>query len=113
MGVGCNGDKLSQGELVSASPISSTLNPGVELVTTDESKTVIAEFHRAQRKQKARLAVQPAGVNMLDYIILTFVFAETKRREREAGLKSSGSGTGLLIFLVYRHVYPAIKGGGG
>ena len=113
MGVGRNGDKLSQGELVSASPVSSTLNRGVELVTTDENKTVIAEFHCAQRKQKARLVVQPAGVNMLDYIILTFIFADTKRREREAGLKSSGGGTGLLIFLAYRHVYPAIMGGGG
>jgi len=65
---------------------SSTLNHGMELVTTDEKKTVIAEFHHAHYfrwKQKARLEVQPAGVDMLDYIVLTFVFAEDKRRERE------------------------------
>jgi len=57
-----------------------------KLVTTDEKKTVIAEFHRARyfiKKQKARLEVQPAGMNMLDYIILTFVFVENARRERE------------------------------
>ena len=48
---------------------------------------MIAEFHRAHhitKKRKARLEVQPAGMRMLDYIVLTFVFAEHKRREREA-----------------------------
>jgi len=57
-----------------------------KLVTTDEKKTVIAEFHRAHhifKKRKARLEVQPAGMHMLDYIILTFVIVERKRRERE------------------------------
>ena len=69
----------------------------VKLVTADEKKTVIAEFHRAHhimKKKKARLEVQPAGMNMLDYIILTFVFAENKRRERETRAKSSGGGGG-------------------
>ena len=62
----------------------------MKLVTTDEKKTVIAEFHRARyfvKKQKARLEVKPAGMEMLDYIILTFVFAESKRRERETRAK--------------------------
>ena len=92
MGVGGNGDELSKGELSPSALLeSSTLNHSVELVTTDEKKTVIAEFHRAHyftKKQKARLEVQPAGVVMLDYIILTFVFAENKRKEREARAKS-------------------------
>ena len=65
----------------------------MKLVTTDENKTVIAEFHRAHHflnKRKARLEVQPAGIEMLDYIVLTFVFAECKRREREERARSSG-----------------------
>ena len=65
----------------------------VKLVTTDE-KTVIAEFHRAhhfRRKEKPRLEVQPAGMDMLDDIILTFVFADSKRRERETRLRAAGA----------------------
>jgi len=57
-----------------------------KLVTTDEKKTEIAKFHRAHyitKKQKPRLEVQQAGMDMLDYIVLTFVLAEQKRRERE------------------------------
>ncbi|KAF9644778.1 hypothetical protein BDM02DRAFT_843365 [Thelephora ganbajun] len=68
-----------------------------KLVTTDEKKTVIAEFHRAHyfmKRRKARLEVQPAGMHMLDYIVLTFVFAEDKRRERERRANSSGGGGG-------------------
>ncbi|KAF9649437.1 hypothetical protein BDM02DRAFT_3113862 [Thelephora ganbajun] len=58
-----------------------------KLVTADGEKTVIAEFHPPHyfiNKQKARLDVQPAGMGMLDYIVLTFVFVEQSRREREA-----------------------------
>ena len=58
----------------------------MKLVTTDEKKTEIAKFHRAHyitKRQKPRLEVQPAGMDMLDYIVLTFVLAEQKRRERE------------------------------
>jgi hypothetical protein len=68
-----------------------------KLVTTDEKKTVIAEFHRAHhftKREKPRLEVQPAGMNMLDYIILTFVFAENKRRDRERRAKSGNGGGG-------------------
>jgi len=65
----------------------------MKLVTNDEKKTVIAEFHRAHyftRKEKAKLEVQPAGMAMLDYIILTLVYVENKRRERETGGDSTG-----------------------
>ena len=67
------------------------------MVTTDEKKTVIAEFHRAHhftRREKPRLEVQPAGIDMLDYIVLTFVFAENKRRERETRMKAGKGGGG-------------------
>lgn len=65
----------------------------VKLVTIDEKKTVIAKFHRAQyfiNKRKARLEVKPEGMDMLDYIVVTFVFVEQTRREREAAAKSCG-----------------------
>jgi len=68
------------------------LNNSAKLVTTDEEETVVAEFHRAYyltNKRKARLEVQPAGMDMLDYIVLTFVFAEAKRRKRETAAKSN------------------------
>ena len=71
------------------------LNRGMKLVTADEKKTVIAEFHRPHyftNKQKARLEVQPTGMEMLDHIILTFVFAEQTRRERESSASSGGGG---------------------
>jgi len=76
----------------STSPVS-ILNHGMKLVIADEKKTVIAEFHTPHyliKRQKARLEVQPAGMDMLDYIILTFAFAERKRREREGRAKSYG-----------------------
>jgi hypothetical protein len=78
--------------LFPASPAPSTLNHGMKLVTADEKKTEIAEFHRAhhfRKKQKARLEVQPAGIDMLDHIVLTLVFAENKRRERETRARLS------------------------
>jgi len=85
---GMNYPKVSQ----SPTPLGySALNFRVKLVTTDEKKTIIAEFHRAHyftKRQKARLEIQPAGMRMLDYIVLTWVFAEYKREERERRAKS-------------------------
>lgn len=88
MGVGRFGRQLSQGKPIRrfVNTLCTGLNYGLKLVTMDEKKTVIAQFHRAHhftRKQKARLEVQPAGMNMLDHIVLTFVFVESNRRERE------------------------------
>ena len=71
----------------SNSPFFWMLNDSMKLVTLND-KTVIAEFHRPtlfRNKQKARLDIQPAGMDMLDHIILTFVFVDWTRREREAG----------------------------
>ena len=76
-----------------ASPLSSVLNYIMKLVAADD-KTEIAKFHRAHhfaKKQKARLKVQPARMDMLDHIILTFVFAEDKRRERETRARTTSS----------------------
>ena len=71
------------------------LNYSMKLVTTDEKKTDIAEYHRVRHileKQKAQIKVQLAGMGVLDCIVLTFVFAETKRREQARRARSSGGG---------------------
>jgi hypothetical protein len=68
------------------SPAFQTLDHTMQLVTTDEQKRVIAEFHPAHHlinSRRARLEVQPEGMKMLDLIILTFVYVERKRRQRE------------------------------
>ena len=88
---------LSQGESVLRLTVSSALTHGSKLVTADEKKTVIAEFHRAHhftKKEKARLEVQPAGIDMLDHIVLTWVFAESKRRDRQTRVKAASSSGG-------------------
>ena len=49
------------------------LNQSMKLVTVDEKKTVIAGLHRAhhfKNKQKARIEVHQAGMDILDYIIV-------------------------------------------
>ena len=93
MGVGSDGNEVSQGEPVLCLTGTPVLNNGLKLVTTDGKKTEIAKFHRARcflKKKKARLEVQPAGMDMLDHIILTFVFVEQRRRDRERAAQSGG-----------------------
>ncbi|KAF9784309.1 hypothetical protein BJ322DRAFT_1109032 [Thelephora terrestris] len=66
-----------------------------KLVTMDEKKTVIAQFHRAHyftKKQNARLQVEPSAMHMLDHIVLTFTYVESKRRERETQMTASTAG---------------------
>jgi hypothetical protein len=90
--MGMNYPKASFSSTPPASP-ESTLNHGMKLVTADEKKTVIAEFHRAchiLKKRKARIEVQPAGMEMLDHIVLTFAYAGYKRRERIRRASSGG-----------------------
>lgn len=97
MGHGRDGVGISQGELISALRYPPAHNRGMKLVTTDGKKTVIAEFHRAHhftRREKAKLEVQPAGMDMLDHIVLTWVFAESKRRDRQTRVKAASSSGG-------------------
>lgn len=66
----------------------------MKLVTTDENKKLIAEFHRAHhftRREKPKLEIQPEGMDMLDYIVLTFAFVEHKRKERKSRARASGA----------------------
>lgn len=84
--MGALGLHLPKVSFFSDSPVFWRLNDGMKLVTADEKKTVIAEFHRPNyfvHKQKARLDIQPEGMGMLDLIVVTFVYVERKRRQRE------------------------------
>jgi len=57
-----------------------------QLVTNNRKKKLIAELHKSRRvfgKRKAYLEVAPAGLTMLDQIVVSLVYVEKKRRERE------------------------------
>jgi hypothetical protein len=63
-----------------------------KLVTDDEARTPIARTHRRcygilGKRRKATLEVYPAGLHMLDLIIVTFVYVEHVRRDRERASK--------------------------
>lgn len=60
----------------------------------DGSKTVIAQFHRRNfmSGQKAYLELTPMAMDMLDHIIVTFVFADKKRRDREKRARYNSAG---------------------
>ena len=55
-------------------------------MTKNRKKKVIAEVHRAHRvfkRSKVHLEVAPAGLTMLDQIVVSLVYVEKKRRERK------------------------------
>ena len=54
-----------------------------QLVINDKSKTLIAQFHEASlfKKEKSYLEVTPAGMGMLDHIVVTFIPVEVRRRD--------------------------------
>ncbi|KAF9653260.1 hypothetical protein BDM02DRAFT_3107827 [Thelephora ganbajun] len=63
-----------------------------KLVTNNRKKKLIAELHKAHRlfrRSKAYLEIAPAGLTMLDQIVVSFVYVESKRRERK---QDSGDG---------------------
>lgn len=64
---------------------STKYEPQWRLVTDDSSETLIAQFYMANlfksKKEKSYLEVTPAGMAMLDHIIVTFIPVEVRRRE--------------------------------
>jgi len=65
------------------------------LISDDEQKTPIARTHRycsgfIGKARKASLEIYPAGQHMVDTIVVTWCFVETRRREREEAAKHSG-----------------------
>ena len=55
-------------------------------MTNNRKKTLVAELHKAHhvfRRRKAFLEIAPAGLVMLDQIVVSLVYVESKRREKE------------------------------
>jgi len=73
--------------------------PFLELETNDEASTPIASFHKADDKNKknARLEIFPPGEDIVDDIIVTYVFVEKVRQER-TGEAGHGPGAPYMIF---------------
>jgi uncharacterized membrane protein YgcG len=64
-------------------------------VTNNRKKRVVAELHKAHRvfrRRKAFLEIAPAGLAMLDQIVVSLVYVESKRREK--GDSGDGGGDG-------------------
>lgn len=56
-----------------------------QLVTKDRKKKLVAELHKAHRfirRRKGYLAIAPAGLTMLDQIVVSLVYVEKTRREK-------------------------------
>jgi len=55
----------------------------LQLVIDDPNETLIARFHPASlfKKEKSYLEVTPAGMDMLDHILVTFIPVEVRRRQ--------------------------------
>jgi len=66
-----------------------------ELILNDGSETTVAKFHKksgiAGGSQPACLEIFPIGEHMVDTILVTFIYVEKKRRNRERALRSSGA----------------------
>ena len=57
--------------------------PGLQLLINDPGKALIAHFHPTGpfKKQNPYMVVTPAGMDMLDHIIVTYIPVEVRRRE--------------------------------
>ncbi|KAF9232128.1 hypothetical protein BU15DRAFT_55372, partial [Melanogaster broomeanus] len=71
----------------------------VVLSLDDESRSEIARYHRATvgiigKKRKASLEIAPQAEHMLDLVILTFIYVEKLRMDKETRRKRGASGGG-------------------
>ncbi|KAJ7576119.1 hypothetical protein C8J56DRAFT_1117496 [Mycena floridula] len=65
------------------------------LVTDDKAQTPIATFHRRRwlfGKRKAYLEIFPEGMHFVNVILVTFVYIEKLRRDKERAAKRHGAG---------------------
>ncbi|KAF8838893.1 hypothetical protein BDN67DRAFT_933052 [Paxillus ammoniavirescens] len=69
----------------------------VVLSRDEESRTEVARYHRGSLgiigpKKKPCLDVHPDVMHMLDLIVLTFVYVEKLRKDKERAARSNGGG---------------------
>ncbi|KAG1885234.1 hypothetical protein F4604DRAFT_1730553 [Suillus subluteus] len=72
----------------------------VVLSRDDASRTEVARFHRATlgivgRKRKAMLQVSPEVAHMMDTIIMTFIYVEKLRKDKERASRNAAASGGL------------------
>jgi len=70
-----------------------------KLILNDGSKSTVAKFHHKKLgivggSRPACLEIFPIGEHMVDTILVTFIYVEKKRKDRERALRSSGGGGG-------------------
>lgn len=68
-----------------------------QLVTKNRKKELVAELHKAHRfirRRKGYLAIAPAGLTMLDQIVVSLVYVEKTRREKRYSEDEGDSGGG-------------------
>ncbi|KII89460.1 hypothetical protein PLICRDRAFT_41120 [Plicaturopsis crispa FD-325 SS-3] len=68
------------------------------LVRSDDSKSIVATFSAPSSifsmSRPVVLSVAPAGMGILDDLIATFIYMETKRRKRKQRARRRAGGTG-------------------
>ena len=70
-----------------------------KLYTKDASKTLVAAFHRRRLgiigdARPASLEICPQGQHMVDLIVVTFIFVEKLRSDKERLRRSARAGGG-------------------
>lgn len=87
-----------QGNFVPASPLSlSNWCLSWQLFLNDSSNTPVAVFHRRRlgifrERRPASLEIFPEGQRIIDLILVTFIYVEKLRDEREKAAQSSHGG---------------------
>lgn len=72
-----------------------------QLSYDDASQAEVARYHRANlgvigKRSSAFLEITPEGEHMLDLIILTFIYVEKLRKDKERRLQRSAVTSGAL-----------------
>jgi hypothetical protein len=55
----------------------------IQLETNDDTKTLVARSHRGSIGKSRSLEIFPIGMKIIDAIVVTFLYVETKRTQRE------------------------------
>ena len=80
--------------------LSTQAAPQFQLYTNDDTNTHVAKFHQKDiisitpNAKRATLEIYPAGEHMVDLIVVSLVYVEKLRRDRERAAHSGGGGGG-------------------
>ncbi|TFK64549.1 hypothetical protein BDN72DRAFT_261710 [Pluteus cervinus] len=93
------------------------------LFRNDQSYTLIAQFHLPINHETGYLEISPSGIDIIDFIVLTFIYIERRRRKeltksvvaaasrsRSSYLGRGGSGTAAAFHQPSRYPGDAVGG---